>query len=87
MPSIGGEKSDRVADAMEELCEKLEESIVTRTEPPVVHVAAPTINVEAKAPAPTVNVAASTPKPSHPWTMTVHRNGEGLIETITIVPN
>lgn len=84
MPIVGIQQ-DRVADAMEELCDKLEAQSVQQ--PPVVHVAAPTINVEAKAPAPIVNVAAPAPPASHPWTMTVHRGADGLIQTITVAPN
>lgn len=86
MPVSIGEEAT-LCDRICELVDKIDEHIATPQSPPIVNVDAPTINVEAKAPPPTVNVAAPAPHKPHPWTMTVHRNGEGLIQTITITPN
>ena len=82
MPLIENGNRDRVADALEELCEKLEEQLTSDVPPPVVNVSTP----PATSPAPIVNVSAPAPANPGAWIFDVHRNSDGLIETITVTP-
>ena len=86
MPVLGNQE-DRLCDLIEELLERSYVRDAIPPEPPVVNVDAPTINVEAKAPAPIVNVAPPASPKARPWTMTVHRGTDGLIQTITVTPS
>ena len=65
MPLIENGNRDRVADALEELCEKLEEQLTSDVPPPVVNVSTP----PATSPAPIVNVSA--PAPAKPRRMDI----------------
>ena len=86
MPVIGERNNEeRIADVLEEICDKLDDVVGKETSvkvnvpsmPPAV------VNVPSSPP-PTVTVEHERPRQ---WVFTVHRNGEGLIETITARPN
>lgn len=81
MPIIENSSRDRVADALEELCEKLEEQLTSDVPPPVVNVSTP----PATSPAPIVNVSAPS-RPAHSWIFTVSRDENDRITTITVDP-
>ena len=85
MPLTREQSADeRIANVLEEICDKLDDVVGRETKvkvdmppmpPAVVNVPAPT--------SPTVTVQGERPRM---WVFTVHRSGEGFIETITAEP-
>lgn len=73
---------ERIANALEEICDKLDE--VRGKQQPEVRVNLPpaVVNVPPSLP-PTVTVQGERPRM---WVFTVHRDGDGFIETITARP-
>jgi hypothetical protein len=75
------DSQNRLADVMEEFLDRV-------TSPPVVHVAAPTVNVNppgVHVAAPTVNVSPVGPEKTS-WIFNIQRDGEGRITSVIANP-
>ena len=82
MPLTREQSADeRIANVLEEICDKLDD--FAKDTKVVVDMPPAVVNVPASSP-PTVTVQGERPRM---WVFTVHRDGDGFIETITARPN